>query len=49
VESAVYRSITAVVQKDEALANDVLKNEGRINQIEIVARTISGKPWICFQ
>jgi hypothetical protein len=28
VESAVYRSITVVVQKDEALANDVLKNEG---------------------
>ncbi len=35
VESAIYRSITAVVQKDEALANEVLKNEGRINQIEI--------------
>jgi phosphate transport system protein len=35
VESAIYRSITAVVQKDEALANEVLKNEARINQIEI--------------
>jgi phosphate transport system protein len=35
VESAVYRSITAVVQKDEALANEVLKNEARVNQIEI--------------
>ena len=35
VESAIYRSITAVVQKDEGLANDVLRNEGRINQIEI--------------
>jgi phosphate transport system protein len=35
VESAIYRSITAVVQKDELLANEVLKNEGRVNQIEI--------------
>jgi phosphate transport system protein len=35
VESAIYRSITAVVQKDEALALDVLKNEGRVNEIEI--------------
>lgn len=35
VESAIYRSITAVVQKDEALAQEVLRNEGRINQIEI--------------
>ena len=35
VELAIYRSITAVVQKDESLANEVLKNEGRINQIEI--------------
>lgn len=35
VESAIYRSITAVVQKDEALARDVLKNEGRVNEIEI--------------
>jgi phosphate transport system protein len=35
VESAIYRSITAVVQKDEALANEVLKNEARVNEIEI--------------
>jgi phosphate transport system protein len=35
VQAAIYRSITAVVQKDESLANEVLKNEGRINQIEI--------------
>ena len=35
VESQIYRSITAVVQKDEALAREVLKSEGRINQIEI--------------
>ncbi len=35
MEAAIYRSITAVVQKDESLANEVLKNEGRINQIEI--------------
>jgi phosphate transport system protein len=35
VESAIYRSIAAVVQKDEALANEVLKNEARINEIEI--------------
>ena len=35
VESAIYRSIAAVSQKDEAAANEVLKNEGRINQIEI--------------
>ena len=35
VESAIYRSITAVVQKDEALAREVIKNEARVNQIEI--------------
>ena len=35
VESAIYRSITAVVQKDESLATEVLKNESRINQIEL--------------
>lgn len=35
VESAIYRSITAVVQKDESLARDVLTNEARINSIEI--------------
>jgi phosphate transport system protein len=35
VESAIYRSITAVVQKDEQLAHDVLRNEARINSNEI--------------
>lgn len=35
VESAIYRSVLAVVQKDEALANEVLKNEIRVNEIEI--------------
>jgi phosphate transport system protein len=35
VESQIYRAITSVVQKDEALAQEVLKNESRINQIEI--------------
>jgi len=35
VEAAIYHSITAVVQKDEALARDVLAHEARINQIEI--------------
>ncbi len=35
VESAIYRSITAVVQKDEALAREVQASEIRINQIEI--------------
>ncbi|HLJ45845.1 MAG TPA: phosphate signaling complex protein PhoU [Bryobacteraceae bacterium] len=35
VESAIYRSITAVVQKDELLAREVLTNEARVNQIEI--------------
>lgn len=35
VEAAIFRSVTAVVQKDEALAHDVLKNEAHINQIEI--------------
>ena len=35
VESAVYRSVLAVVQKDETLAREVLKNEIRINEIEI--------------
>ena len=35
VESAIYRSITAVVQKDESLAREVLRNEARVNQIEI--------------
>ena len=35
VESAVYRSVKAVVEKDEELAQQVLKNEGRINELEI--------------
>ena len=35
VEAQIYRSITAVVEKDESLASDVLKTEARINQIEI--------------
>lgn len=35
VESAIYRSITAVVQKDDTLAHDVLNNEARVNEIEI--------------
>ncbi len=35
VESQIYRSITAVVQKDEALAHEVLRSEARINQMEI--------------
>lgn len=35
VESAVYRSVQGVVEKNEELAHQVLKNEGRINQLEI--------------
>jgi phosphate transport system protein len=35
VESAINRSVSAVVHKDESAAQEVLKNEGRINQIEI--------------
>src|ERR1700753_2595478 len=35
VESAVYRSITAVVQKDRKLAEEVLQNEIRVNQMEL--------------
>jgi phosphate transport system protein len=35
VESAVYRSVQGVVEKSEELAQQVLKNEGRINQLEI--------------
>src|SRR3984957_5114099 len=35
VEAAVYRSITAVVQKDRKLAEEVLQNEVRVNQMEI--------------
>jgi len=35
VEAAVYRSVSAVVQKDRALADEVIKNEARVNQMEI--------------
>jgi phosphate transport system protein len=35
VESAVYRSVLAVVEKDTDQAQQVLKNEARINQMEI--------------
>jgi phosphate transport system protein len=36
VESAIYRSVAAVVEKDSDQAQQVLKNEARINQMEIV-------------
>ena len=35
VESAIYRSITAVVQKERKLAEEVLQTETRVNQMEI--------------
>jgi phosphate transport system protein len=35
VESAVYRSVQGVVEKNEELALQVLRNEARINQLEI--------------
>jgi len=35
VESAVYRSVQGVVEKDEELAQQVLRNEARINALEI--------------
>jgi phosphate transport system protein len=35
VESAIQRSITAVLHKDPGAAAEVIKNEARINQIEI--------------
>ncbi len=35
VESAVYRSVQGVVEKDENLAQQVLRNEARINDLEI--------------
>jgi phosphate transport system protein len=35
VESAIYRSIAAVVEKDYDQAQQVLKNEARINQMEM--------------
>ncbi len=35
VESAIYRSVQALVEKDEDQARQVLRNEARINQMEI--------------
>ena len=35
VEAAIYRSIQGVVEKNEELAQQVLRNEARINQLEI--------------
>ena len=35
VESAIYRSVQGVVEKNEELAQQVLRNEGRVNQLEI--------------
>ena len=35
VESAIYRSVQGVVDKNQELAEQVLKNETRINQLEI--------------
>jgi len=35
VESAIYRSVQGVVEKNQELAEQVLKNEARINQLEI--------------
>lgn len=35
VESAIYRSIQGVVDKNQELAEQVIKNEARINQLEI--------------
>ncbi len=35
VENAIYRSVQGVVEKNEDLAQQVIKNEGRINQLEI--------------
>jgi phosphate transport system protein len=35
VESAVYRSVQGVVEKNEELAQEVLRKEGRINELEI--------------
>jgi phosphate transport system protein len=35
VETAITRSITAVVEKDRDLAQEVMRNEARINQMEI--------------
>lgn len=35
VENAIYRSVQGVVEKDENLAQQVLKNESRVNELEI--------------
>ncbi len=35
VESAIYRSVHAVVDRDEGLAQRVIENESRVNQMEI--------------
>jgi phosphate transport system protein len=35
VENAIYRSVQGVVEKNEDLAQQVLKNEGRINELEM--------------
>lgn len=35
VESAIYRSVQGVVEKNEELAQQVLRNETRVNQLEI--------------
>lgn len=35
VESAIYRSVQGVVEKSEELAQQVLRNEARVNQLEI--------------
>lgn len=35
VESAIYRSITAVLERNEELAREVLKNEAQINRLEV--------------
>ncbi len=35
VESAVYRSVLSLVEKDEDQARQVLRNEARVNQMEI--------------
>ena len=35
VESAIYRSVQGVVEKNSELAEQVLKNEARVNQLEI--------------
>ncbi|MBV8829448.1 MAG: phosphate signaling complex protein PhoU [Acidobacteriaceae bacterium] len=35
VESAIYRSVQGVVEKNQELAEQVLKNEARVNKLEI--------------